>query len=275
VLSPTHLCVPHAWRRLLAAMAPKGKGRAKAKGRSSTPVPRASPQKEAPKSPASPRTPRKASPSRGEPATLLGGLRQRLSPAKSRLSPAKSPAKPAKSPTKAAKKGKERSLWDTYLLLNATRPYVTKSISCAVIACLGDWICQQFVQGQDFDLERSLRFFLVNLAIVGPGLHAWGSLLGALVPVPGLKGALMQIVPDQLLFSPVFNWIVLSAIASASAFEPRRVHPTEWWECQQASWVLWPLVNTMIFWLSPPDLIVLWGSIFGVIWNIYVSMKVG
>mmetsp|Transcript_98903 Transcript_98903/g.251056 ORF Transcript_98903/g.251056 Transcript_98903/m.251056 type:complete len:242 (-) Transcript_98903:301-1026(-) len=163
------------------------------------------------------------------------------------------------------------ALWAAYLAALASQPVITKAVTSAVISSFGNLFCQIVVEGRGtVDAGRLLRFALLNAFYVAPVLHVWFGFLNRQIPRPGLAGAALRMLPDQLLVSPIFNFGFLFLLFSSSG---TLVVPsaTDLWECIVSSWKLWPVANLLIFWLVPPDLQLLAGSLVNLLWSVYIS----
>mmetsp|Transcript_70328 Transcript_70328/g.228596 ORF Transcript_70328/g.228596 Transcript_70328/m.228596 type:complete len:246 (-) Transcript_70328:218-955(-) len=172
---------------------------------------------------------------------------------------------------KAAADGGATALWAAYLAALASQPVRTKALTSAVISSFGNLFCQIVVESRGtVDAGRLLRFALLNAFYVAPVLHVWFGFLNRQIPRPGLAGAALRMLPDQLLVSPIFNFGFLFLLFSSSG---TLVVPsaTDLWECIVSSWKLWPVANLLIFWLVPPDLQLLAGSLVNLLWSVYLS----
>ncbi|KAJ6756556.1 PEROXISOMAL MEMBRANE PROTEIN 2 PXMP2 MPV17 [Salix purpurea] len=129
-----------------------------------------------------------------------------------------------------------------YLNLLANYPVLTKAVTSAILTLMGDLICQLVIdQVPSLDLKRTVMFTLLGLVLVGPTLHFWYFYLSKLVTVPGASGALLRLLVDQFVFSPIFIGVFLSTLVTLEG-RPSQVIPKlqqEWFSAVLANWQLW------------------------------------
>merc|ERR1712187_874215 len=100
----------------------------------------------------------------------------------------------------------------------------------------------------------------------------WFGFLNRQISRPGLSGALLRLLPDQLLMAPVFNFGLLSLLLSSGG-QLTTPSLSELWETTVSSWAIWPVTNLFLFWFVPPHLQLLTGNFVQLIWNVYLSTK--
>jgi len=121
---------------------------------------------------------------------------------------------PLKASSNSGNSSSSSSLWARYSSSLESHPVITKSITSGCIALCGDFASQQLLnaEGKRFDFGRLARYSLLGCFFTGPVLHFWYGLL-----VRKVSGALMihnvqRLAVDQLIFSPVFSLVFISAI---------------------------------------------------------------
>eukprot|EP00928_Gymnodinium_smaydae_P070880 TRINITY_DN54626_c0_g1_i1.p2 TRINITY_DN54626_c0_g1~~TRINITY_DN54626_c0_g1_i1.p2 ORF type:complete len:187 (+),score=33.37 TRINITY_DN54626_c0_g1_i1:81-641(+) len=166
-----------------------------------------------------------------------------------------------------------KALWGSYLTVLIRRPKLTQYTTCMAVACAGDLLTQLVLEGKSLDLVRLARFAALNFALVGPVVGLWYDLLNAHLARPGLSGALVRMLPDQLLFAPTFSYVVLSCIFSMGAGEFIACSFDVWWSALRMNWLLWPAAQMVNFGVVPPNLQLLFGNVVALLWNMYLSAK--
>ncbi|KAG8484923.1 hypothetical protein CXB51_021186 [Gossypium anomalum] len=117
------------------------------------------------------------------------------------------------------------SLLSWYLALLAKHPVLTKAVTSALLTCVGDLICQLAIDhAPSLDVKRTFLFTLLGLVLVGPTLHFWYLCLSNLVKLPGASGAILRLLLDQFMFSPIFIGVFLSTLVTLEG-KPSQVIP--------------------------------------------------
>jgi len=166
-----------------------------------------------------------------------------------------------------------QALWTAYLSALGRRPLYVKTATCGAISVVGNVFCQVYVEGAPMlDFGRVMRFGILNIVYVGPVLHHWFGFLNRQISRPGLTGAMLRLLPDQLLMAPVFNFGLLTLLYSSGG-QFKTPSFSELWETTVSNWALWPATNLLLFWLVPPDLQLLFGNFVALLWNVYLSTK--
>lgn len=212
-----------------------------------------------------PPTNRKAeSQSKGDDASG-DGVRQRRSEAEHEAGTSADKAEAAKTP-----RGLVQRAWAAYLGCLSQKPICTKAITAAAISAVGNIICQVWIEGAAVDPVRMLYFALLNALYITPVLHVWHAILNRLLPKPGIAGALSRMLPDQLLFSPIFNYGLMILLFS-SLGEAVLPSVDQWKDFIVSSWKVWPPATLVIFWLVPPDLHMVALNLVNLAWSVRVS----
>ncbi|GLC46637.1 hypothetical protein PLESTB_001762300 [Pleodorina starrii] len=171
--------------------------------------------------------------------------------------------------------GSSGGLWGWYMTCLESNPLVTKALTCALLNALGDIFCQLFIEGGKWDIRRTGVFTFMGLALVGPTLHYWYSLLNTLIPARGATGALLQLLLDQGVFAPVFLGTFISVLFTieGKAGLIRAKLEQDLWETVKVNWVLWIPAQYINFRFVPPNLQVLTANVVALIWNTYMSFQ--
>jgi len=174
--------------------------------------------------------------------------------------------------------GRLKAVWEKYLWCLEKKPLLTKSLTSAAMGGIGDIIAQllvPYVFGgvSGFDLVRWIRFVFLNLVFVGPVCHAWLTILVKRMPKPGLKWAVLRMIPDQILFTPIFNFLLLSLLFSMTDLVPQWASAAALWSTLKAGWCLWPAAQILNFWVVPPPLQQLYINFVALAWNTYLSTR--
>ncbi|KAF9664514.1 hypothetical protein SADUNF_Sadunf16G0026700 [Salix dunnii] len=163
-----------------------------------------------------------------------------------------------------------------YLNLLANYPVLTKAVTSAILTLMGDLICQLVIdQVPSLDLKRTVMFTLLGLVLVGPTLHFWYFYLSKLVTVPGASGALLRLLVDQFVFSPIFIGVFLSTLVTLEG-RPSQVIPKlqqEWFSAVLANWQLWIPFQFLNFRFVPQQFQVLAANVIALVWNVILSFK--
>ncbi|XP_010036405.2 protein sym-1 [Eucalyptus grandis] len=172
--------------------------------------------------------------------------------------------------------GNNWSLLSWYLTLLAKYPVATKAVTSALLTFLGDLICQLVIdQAPSLDLKRNFSFTFLGLVLVGPTLHFWYLYLSRLVTVPGASGAIMRLLLDQFVFSPLFLGVFLATLVTLEG-RPSDVVPKlqqEWFSAVLANWKLWIPFQFLNFRFVPQQFQVLAANVIALVWNVILSFK--
>jgi hypothetical protein len=175
------------------------------------------------------------------------------------------------------------------------KPFVTKSITAAVISSLGDVMAQKleaFSNKQDFVINpgRLASFFLCGLLYVGPFVHAWYEQLwkigrwmekefGSSKPAQTIAALLADQTIGVFLFFPTYFYVYEFLEAAVSWRQPSFPNATA--KClEQIQMVflmqyrIFPITNFISFAFVPEPLRVLWSNFISIFWNIYLCTMV-
>nr|GMD31164.1 protein sym-1-like [Ipomoea batatas] len=168
------------------------------------------------------------------------------------------------------------SLLTWYLSLLEKYPVWTKAVTSALLNCVGDLICQLWIDhAPSLDVKRTLLFTFLGLALVGPTLHFWYLYLSRLVAIPGATGAFVRLILDQFIFTPIFIGVFLSTLVALEG-RPSQVIPKlqqEWFSSVLVNWQLWIPFQFLNFRFVPQNFQVLAANFIALIWNVILSYK--
>ncbi|KXZ44840.1 hypothetical protein GPECTOR_61g793 [Gonium pectorale] len=171
--------------------------------------------------------------------------------------------------------GSSGGLWAWYMSCLEANPLLTKALTCALLNALGDIFCQLFIEAGSWDAKRTGTFTFMGLALVGPTLHYWYTLLNKMVPARGLGGVGLQLLLDQAVFAPVFLGTFISVLFTIEG-KPQLIRAKleqDLWETVKVNWVLWIPAQFFNFRFVPPNLQVLTANVVALIWNTYMSFQ--
>ncbi|XP_020219233.1 protein sym-1 [Cajanus cajan] len=172
--------------------------------------------------------------------------------------------------------GEKWSLLSWYLALLGKYPVPVKALTSAILTLIGDLVCQVLIDKvQTLDFKRTFVFSFLGFALVGPTLHFWYLYLSKLVTLPGASGAILRLVLDQFLFSPIFIGVFLSSLVTLEG-RPSQVVPKlkqEWFSAVVANWQLWIPFQFFNFRFVPQQFQVLAANVLSLVWNVILSFK--
>lgn len=172
--------------------------------------------------------------------------------------------------------GDKWSFLSWYLALLGKYPVPVKALTSALLTLIGDLVCQLVIDKvQSLDLKRTFVFTFLGFALVGPTLHFWYLYLSKLVTLPGASGAILRLVLDQFLFSPIFIGVFLSSLVTLEG-RPSQAVPKlkqEWFSAVLANWQLWIPFQFFNFRFVPQQFQVLAANVIALVWNVILSFK--
>jgi len=192
---------------------------------------------------------------------------------------------PATATTKAAKSSFSFLEW--YVNKLDTHPLLTKSITSAIIAGMGDVGCQYVTKNDDegIDIPRTGRFFVLGGVIVGPFVHMWYGLLAQYLPGTSVKTVIQRVALDQFVFTPFCLPLWLTSLwtleASPTVLAKKQENPPTGSMLQrlqqeapsiiQANWTFWIPVMCVNFGFVPYKFQVLFSNVASLVWSGYLS----
>ncbi|XP_057437871.1 protein sym-1 [Lotus japonicus] len=172
--------------------------------------------------------------------------------------------------------GDKWSFLSWYLALLAKHPVLVKALTSALLTLIGDLVCQLVIDKvQSPDFKRTFVFSLLGFVLVGPTLHFWYFYLSKLVTLPGASGAILRLVIDQFIFSPIFIGVFLASLVTLEG-SPSLVVPKlkqEWFSSVLANWKLWIPFQFLNFRFVPQQFQVLAANVIALVWNVILSFK--
>ncbi|UPQ98643.1 Mpv17/PMP22 family protein [Chloropicon primus] len=172
--------------------------------------------------------------------------------------------------------GEPLGLLAWYLALVDKHPIPMKLATTAFLNFAGDLICQLTLEDGPFNYRRSATFTFLGLALVAPALHFWYLNLSKFVTTLGLtsnKAALVSVLCDQLVFSPVFIGTFLSCLTCLEG-KPAEIIPrlkAGWLDSLVLNWKIWVPFQLVNFRFVPQNYQVLFANLVALIWNTGLS----
>lgn len=197
--------------------------------------------------------------------------------------------------TSSSSSSSSLKLWSKFFFWYAekldTHPFLTKGISCGIIAGMGDWMCQAVVHEYSTDGEkhwwdkrRTARFVILGTFLVAPSIHVW---YGALAQHQKSISLFKRILIDQVLFCPSFLVVWLVGLWKLEELDPNH-NITEQNKLSQtytqrlvdavpnlvvANWILWFPAQAINFGFVPVKFQVLFSNLVSLLWNGYLSFS--
>lgn len=153
-------------------------------------------------------------------------------------------------------------------------PLKTKGITSMICYTLGN-IIAQFGSPKPFELRMLFFMAFWGLTVAGWVGHHWYDMLDTLVEVRGLRGVMIKNALDQMVYVPpsTFSFYVASNLWEGQSLLAALDYGTrELWPSLCATWMVWPLINLLVFGMVPKDWQVVFLSVCGVFWATYLSL---
>lgn len=164
-----------------------------------------------------------------------------------------------------------------YLQVLKRRPVLTKSVTSAIIAGLGDTIYQ--VSKRD-DKNRAISWRSVaavagsGLVVTGPLSHYFYLILDQVSP-PGTKlQSFKRLFIDRVLFGPIYLLIVLYVrhiFEGTSHREAKRKLLRTFWPILKMSYRVWTIAQYININHIPQQYRVLFSNVVALGWNVYLA----
>ncbi len=151
-----------------------------------------------------------------------------------------------------------------------TRPLLTKSVTAAVMASLGDALCQIVLQPSQFDFERTLRFAGPAFLFGGVAGHYWYAGLCRWFP----NSPLIRTVVDQIAFAPAVLALFFSlqgVLENRSGAEVKKKVKECLPPALAVNYCLWPAAQYLNQRFIPLHHRVGFVSLIGCFWNAALS----
>lgn len=167
------------------------------------------------------------------------------------------------------------------LYVNALRryPLAVQSFQAGILMGAGDVISQFVVEQKKFEQfqwQRTFRFFGLGTFFVGPTLGTWyGALHRHIGSGKGIV-AVKKVAVDQLIFAPGFiaAFLTLLGMLEGNSFEVSQdMVRKKYKDILLANWSVWPAVQICNFSFTPLQHQVLVVQVFALLWNTYLAWK--
>uniref|UniRef100_A0A0K0EJ29 Mitochondrial inner membrane protein Mpv17 n=1 Tax=Strongyloides stercoralis TaxID=6248 RepID=A0A0K0EJ29_STRER len=147
------------------------------------------------------------------------------------------------------------------------------------LGVVGDGISQLIIEkksfSKDFDVSRSIRFFVVPCFYIAPILSKYFPLL-AKMPGTTKMRPLYMVLFDQTMFSPFFSSSVIMSFRLTEGFTLSESFDSlkkEFWDIYKTSLKFWPIVQLANFYFVPIHFRVFLTQVAALIWNVFLSFK--
>lgn len=162
-------------------------------------------------------------------------------------------------------------------------PIATQAVQASLLMGAGDVIAQHAVEKvplNSLNLRRTAEFSTLGLFLVGPTLRFWYGRLDRIVSSKqaAWKVAVKKASLDQLVFAPAFIVLFTSSISFMQGMNVESVvHrlKSEYTTILKTNYIIWPAAQIINFALIPLNYQVLFVQLVAVIWNTYLSLKLG
>jgi hypothetical protein len=170
------------------------------------------------------------------------------------------------------------ALLQTYTLWLTTQPLLTKSITSAVMGCVGDAVAQRWEHHPVYSKRRGVAAMVEGLLWSGPLMHLAYSLFEHILPIGNNMGfALIHVLLDSLLLDSVFVtsafWIT-GLLEGFSFKQLRQQYQRDIGGTLKASWLtslfLLP-VEVVCFRYLPVTYRVLAVNVLDIVWDTVIS----
>ncbi|KAG7156321.1 Mpv17-like [Homarus americanus] len=143
----------------------------------------------------------------------------------------------------------------------------------------GDVLSQVLVEkksANQFEWQRTVRFFAIGSFLVGPVLSRWYKVLDSRIGSGKGVIALKKVAADQGLFSPVFLGVFLTVLGAMQGNTPQHIQndiKKNYKDILLTCWSVWPAVQICNFSFVPLHHQVLVVQTFALFWNTYLAWK--
>lgn len=162
-------------------------------------------------------------------------------------------------------------------------PIATQAVQASLLMGAGDVIAQHAVEKvpmKELNLRRTAEFSALGLFLVGPTLRFWYGRLDRLISPKQVawKVAVKKASLDQFVFAPAFIVLFTGSISYMQGMNTESVVQrlkSEYATILKANYMIWPTAQLINFALIPLSYQVLFVQIVAIIWNTYLSLKLG
>uniref|UniRef100_A0A2P2I5S7 Mitochondrial inner membrane protein Mpv17 n=1 Tax=Hirondellea gigas TaxID=1518452 RepID=A0A2P2I5S7_9CRUS len=159
-------------------------------------------------------------------------------------------------------------------------PTTVQSIQAGSLMAVGDMTSQMLIERrslQQYEWQRSARFFTLGTVLVGPALRVWYGVLDRKFGSLGRAAALKKVFFDQAFFAPSFLVVFLGSLGlmqGKTANEVQKQIKKDYIDIVIAGWMVWPAVQVCNFSFVPLHHQVLVVQTFALFWNTYLAWKI-
>ena len=167
-----------------------------------------------------------------------------------------------------------------YSKLLHQRPVLTKSLTSALIAGIGDLISQLINSGSGscYKWRSTFAFTTFGLIFNGPLTHHFYVLLDQLLP-PGVTksgkySAIKRVLFDRLILAPPYLLLcfyMLSILEGRSSAEACQKIQGSYWTLLKMNWKIWTVFQYININYVEPEYRVLFTNVLSLVWTIYVA----
>lgn len=154
------------------------------------------------------------------------------------------------------------------------RTHIYPMTSTGSLMLMSDVCAQLVVDGEDYDLVRTLRFGFFGFAISGP-FNVWRfRLLDRFIKDPNFVGSLKKVLLDQIIVPPVFTAMLFTYLGVAKQLSWDDIvlsFETDCYEVTINSYKVFPIVSIICFGILPRHHRIVFMNSIAMIWNVYVS----
>lgn len=162
-------------------------------------------------------------------------------------------------------------------------PIASQAVQASLLMGVGDVIAQHAVEKvplNSLNFRRTAEFSALGLFLVGPTLRFWYGRLDKLVSPKQVawKVAVKKASLDQFVFAPAFIVVFTSSISFMQGMNTESVVErlkAEYTTILKTNYVIWPTAQLINFALVPLNYQVLFVQMVAIIWNTYLSLKLG
>ncbi|KAG2186407.1 hypothetical protein INT43_002845 [Umbelopsis isabellina] len=176
------------------------------------------------------------------------------------------------------------SLLTLYLTELAAHPLRTKAITSSVLAGLQEFTAQKLSGAKSPNQSGPVDKRVVQMAaygflVSGPLNHVLYDILNRVFAgKTGPKAKLLQLLASNLIISPIFNCVYLSAMAIiAGARQPHQIVnavKNGWFRMQKVSWVISPITMTFAQNFLPPHTWVPFFNLVAFVFGTYMNTMI-
>ena len=154
------------------------------------------------------------------------------------------------------------------------RPTATSAVTGFFLLAIGDVVRQQVVERkrEQHSIGETLKMGALGFVWVGPVLNAWYTLLDRKIKVPGVRGIVLKIACDQIMFAPFIIFSIVNFLKSPRTKEEfKEVFNEEYLTVLKTNYKFWPWVQFITFSVIPLSLRVIFVNTVSIGWNTFIS----